>query len=100
MHIKVFGPGCAKCEEAKNLVEKVVKENNIPATVEKISNLQEMMHLGIISTPAVVIDNVVKCSGRVPTAAELLGWVSSPNAEAAPAAPANGACGCSCGGKC
>lgn len=98
MQIKVFGPGCAKCEEAKALVDKVVQENGISATVEKVTDLQEMMRHSIMSTPAVAIDGVVKCTGRVPSASELLGWISNPDATASPAAKPAG--GCCCGGKC
>lgn len=76
MQIKVFGPGCAKCEEARKLVEKVVQENNLDASVEKVSDFKEMMRLGIMSTPAVTVDDVVMCTGRAPTAAELLSWLS------------------------
>lgn len=98
MQIKVFGPGCAKCEETKALVEKVVKENNLNAAVEKITDLKEMMRHGVMSTPAVAIDGVVKCTGRVPSVAELLGWIAHPDVTAASAAKPAG--GCCCGGKC
>lgn len=100
MLIKIFGPGCAKCEEAKKLAEKVVQENTITATIEKVTDLKEMMHLGIMSTPAIAIDGVVKCTGRVPSASEMLGWITNPDAASAPAAPTASAGGCCCGGKC
>lgn len=82
MEIKVLGPGCAKCEEAKKLVDKIVQENAVAANIEKVSDLQTIMRLGVLSTPAIVIDGVVKCTGRVPSAAELMGWLSTPNANA------------------
>lgn len=101
MQISVFGPGCAKCEEARKLVEKVVQENNISASVEKVSDFKEMMSLGIMSTPAVTIDGVVKCTGRVPAASELLAWISGAASGATPdTAKAQGTGGCCCGGKC
>ena len=98
MIIKVFGPGCAKCEETKTLAEKIVRENGIAATVEKVADLQDMMRHGIMSTPAVAVDGVVKCTGRVPSATELLGWLTSPGAKGGSASPAES--GCCCGGKC
>lgn len=98
MIIKVLGPGCAKCKEAESLVKAVVAEKNSAATVEKVTDLQEMMLLGVMSTPAVVVDGVVKCTGRIPTKAEVAAWIDGAPAGAAPQASASG--GCCCGGKC
>ncbi len=53
MIIKVLGPGCAKCKEAETLVNGVVAEKNSAATVEKVTDLQEMMRLGVMPIPAV-----------------------------------------------
>lgn len=101
MLIKVFGPGCAKCEEAKKLVEKVVQEQGISASIEKVSDLKEMMRHGVMSTPAVAVDGVVKCTGRVPSAAELLNWLTEPAGTGVPAKPSTAPSGtCCCGGKC
>ncbi len=85
MNVKVFGPGCAKCTEVEVMAKKLVEENNINATVEKVTDLKEMMRFGILATPAVAVNDVVKCTGRVPTAAEMTEWLSPV---------------CSCGGKC
>lgn len=98
MIIKVLGPGCAKCKEAEILVNAVVAEKKTPATVEKVTDLQEMMRLGVMSTPAVVVDGVVKCTGRIPTKEEVAAWIDGAPAGAAPQAPTTG--GCCCGGKC
>ncbi len=76
MIIKVLGPGCAKCKEAATLVNAVVAELNATATVEKVTDLPEIMRLGVLSTPAVVIDGAVKCTGRIPTKDELVGWIT------------------------
>ena len=57
MLIKVLGPGCAKCKEAENVVNAAVQDAGSAATVEKVTDLKEMMALGVMSTPAVVIDN-------------------------------------------
>ena len=60
MEIKVLGPGCAKCKSTYNVIEKVLKENNM-----------EMMNYNIMTTPAVVIDEVVKMKGQVPTESDV-----------------------------
>ncbi len=75
MHIKVLGPGCAKCHEAEKIVGEVLAETGITATVEKVSDFAEIAKCGVFSTPAVVIDGQVKCVGRVPSKADLLGWI-------------------------
>jgi small redox-active disulfide protein 2 len=76
MKITVYGPGCRKCHEAEDLVRKVVAESGADAQVEKVSDLQAMMRMGIISTPAVAVDGVLKVAGRVPKADEVKGWLA------------------------
>ena len=56
MIIKVLGPGCSKCVEAYEIVSKAVAASGSDATVEKITDLREIMALGVLATPAVVID--------------------------------------------
>ena len=71
MEIKVLGPGCAKCKSAYNVIEKVLKENNIDAKLTKVDDIMEMMNYNIMTTPAVVIDEVVKMKGQVPTESDV-----------------------------
>ena len=92
MNIKVLGPGCARCKEAEDIVRTAAKEVRPDATVEKVTDLREMMMMGVMATPAVVIDGVIKCTGRVPSPAEVKGWIAGPDA--------NVSAGCSCGGRC
>lgn len=75
MEIKVCGPGCAKCKEVGRLVQEVVAEAGVVATIEKIGDFNGIAALGIFSTPALVIDGQVKCVGKVPTKKEILGWL-------------------------
>ena len=71
MEIKVLGPGCAKCKATYNVIEKVLKENHIDAKLTKVDDIMEMMNYNIMTTPAVVIDEVVKMRGQVPTESEV-----------------------------
>ena len=75
MEIKVLGPGCPKCQETEKLVREAVAEAGVQAQVLKVSDFQEMAKLGAFATPAVVLDGVVKCSGKVPSKKELLAWL-------------------------
>lgn len=76
MKITVYGPGCPRCHEAAELVKRVVAESGAEALVEKVSDLQEMMKLGIISAPGVAVDGVLKVAGRLPRAEEIKGWLA------------------------
>ena len=100
MEIKVFGPGCARCTETENLVKAVAAEKGGNISVQKVSDLKEMMAAGIMSTPAVAIDGVVKSTGKVPSREEIAAWIDGAAASPASAAPAASAGGCCCGGKC
>lgn len=67
MEIKVLGPGCAKCKSTYHVIEKVLKENQVEATLTKVDDIMEIMSYNVMTTPAVVVDGVVKIKGQVPT---------------------------------
>lgn len=69
--VKILGTGCPNCLQTIAITEKVIKDNNIDATVEKIDDIMDIMSYNVLSTPAVVVDGEVKIRGRVPTKAEL-----------------------------
>jgi small redox-active disulfide protein 2 len=71
MEIKILGPGCANCNKLEKIVEEAVKELGIGALVQKVSDIQEMLSYGVMSTPALVVDGQVKFSGRVPAKEEV-----------------------------
>ncbi len=69
--IKILGTGCPKCKQTTAVVQEVVAENKIDATIEKVEDIMEIMKYNVMSTPAVVINNEVKTKGRVPSKAEI-----------------------------
>lgn len=71
MEVKVLGPGCAKCKSTYAVVEKVIKETNLDATLTKVDDIVEMMSYNILSTPAVVVDGEVRIKGHVPSENEV-----------------------------
>jgi small redox-active disulfide protein 2 len=75
MEILVMGPGCPKCNETADLIKNAAGEAGIEVEVTKITDFQEMAKRGVFSTPAVVIDNQIKCVGRVPTKQDVLSWL-------------------------
>jgi small redox-active disulfide protein 2 len=70
--IKILGTGCPKCKSMTSIVQDVVSENNIDATIEKVEDIIEIMKLNVMTTPALVIDDVITIKGRVPSKDEVL----------------------------
>ena len=70
-NIKILGTGCPKCKRTTALVEEVVKETGIDATIEKVEDIMEIMKYNVLSTPVLVIDDEITIKGRVPSKAEL-----------------------------
>lgn len=71
MEIKVLGTGCSKCMMLYNVVEKIVRENNLEVTLTKVEDIMEIMTFNVMSLPAIVIDDEVKIKGRVPSESEI-----------------------------
>ena len=75
MDIKVCGPGCPKCHEAERIVIEAVGQAGVAATIEKITDFNEIAKLGVFATPAVVIDGQIKCTGKVPSKKDVMSWL-------------------------
>lgn len=71
MEIKVLGTGCKKCTEVDKLVREVLAEINVPANVEKVEDIAQIVQYGVMLTPGLVINGKVKVSGRVPSKADI-----------------------------
>ncbi len=71
MEIKVLGPGCPKCKSLYQSTVNALVELDIVANVEKVEDIVEIMNFGIMRTPALVINNKVIFSGKVPSVKEL-----------------------------
>jgi small redox-active disulfide protein 2 len=67
MVIKVLGTGCANCQKLEALAKKAVDELGIDAEVVKVTDMAEIMGYGVMSTPALVVDEELKFAGRVPS---------------------------------
>jgi small redox-active disulfide protein 2 len=71
MHIKVLGPGCSNCRTLESLVRDAVQTLGIDATVEEVTDYAVIASYGVMRTPALVIDDTVFLSGRVPNRDEV-----------------------------
>ena len=76
MEIKVLGPGCPKCQTTYKRVEEAVAETGVNATVEKVTDVMQIAGYGVFGTPAVVVDEDVKCVGKIPTKDEVKSWIA------------------------
>jgi small redox-active disulfide protein 2 len=63
--IKVLGPGCTKCTATYNNVLEAIKQTGVDADVTKIEDIEEMMKYNVLTTPVLMIDEVIKVKGRV-----------------------------------
>ncbi len=74
---KVLGSGCANCVNTADLIEKIAKEQGVEIKLEKVTDMETIMNYGVMSTPAVVMDEEVVHSGGVPSADKIQTWVTS-----------------------
>lgn len=73
--VKVLGTGCKKCLTLENKIKDIVAANNINATIEKVSEINEMMNYNIMMTPGLVINEQVKSFGVIPKDDQILKWL-------------------------
>ncbi len=76
MEIKILGPGCAKCNKTEKLVREVIDETGVDANIEKVSDMMQIASYGVCGTPSVIIDNEVKCTGKVPKKNDIKAWLT------------------------
>jgi small redox-active disulfide protein 2 len=71
MIVKVLGSGCANCTNLEKATRAALTDLGVQATIEKVTDYPEILGYGVMSTPALVVDEKVVLAGRVPTAAQL-----------------------------
>ena len=73
--IKVYGSGCANCKKLEQMFYNALQELQIDASVEKVTDLQEIMKTGILSTSGLEINGKMISSGKLPTQSTLVHWI-------------------------
>ncbi|MCX7872747.1 MAG: thioredoxin family protein [Verrucomicrobiae bacterium] len=71
MQILILGPGCAKCKTLAQFAEQAAKELGVEFELNKVTDLKQIMALGVMMTPALVVNGNVKVTGKVPSVAEI-----------------------------
>lgn len=67
MKIQILGSGCAKCRQLTAVAEQAAHDLGIAYDLEKVTDMKRYPEFGVMITPALVIDGVVKLSGKVPS---------------------------------
>ncbi len=76
MKIKILGPGCARCDQLEKITKEVVKELDIDVSLEHVKDVKKIMEYPILHTPGLVLNEELVCSGRVPTKAEVITYIT------------------------
>ena len=71
MQILVIGPGCSRCKTLAQFTEQAVKELGLTAEINKVTDLKQIMALGVMMTPALAVNGTIKVAGRVPSVEDI-----------------------------
>jgi len=75
MEIKILGTGCPRCKRLEELTREAVHKLSLQANVIHVTDMQAIMAYPIIGTPALVISEELKMSGRLPRKEEIINWL-------------------------
>ena len=71
MKIQVLGSGCSTCKKLFEITKKAVKEMNIPDRVEYVTDIQQILNMGLMSSPVLAVDGKAALAGFVPNVEEI-----------------------------
>jgi small redox-active disulfide protein 2 len=77
MEIKILGTGCAKCHQLEQTVKEVIAELGLDTNIDYVKDIKKIMEYPILTTPGLVIEGKVVCSGRLPTKAEVTTYITT-----------------------
>lgn len=76
MEIKVLGTGCAKCKTLEKHTKEAVEQLALDAQITKVEDIAEIMQMGVMTTPALVVDGKVVIKGKVPSVSDIKGLLT------------------------
>lgn len=75
MQVKILGTGCPNCQRLERVAREAAQEAGVQVDFVKVTDIQEIMAYPILGTPGLVINEVVKSSGRIPRKEEIIAWL-------------------------
>lgn len=66
MEIRILGTGCPKCKKLEEETRQAAAEMGLDYSIEKVTDLKDIVSFGVMMTPALVVDGKVKVAGKVP----------------------------------
>ena len=77
--LQILGTGCAKCSALSEATKRAADELGLEYEIEKITDIKNIMAFGVMTTPALAVDGIVKATGKVPGHTELKALLSATN---------------------
>lgn len=74
-HVKVYGPGCKRCETAAQMVKDAAVRLGVEVEIEKVADPRAIAVVGVMSTPGISVDGKLVHAGGLPDAAKLDRWI-------------------------
>lgn len=79
MTIQILGTGCPKCKALEANARQAIETAGIEASIEKVTEIDRIMDMGVMITPAIAIDGVVKSSGKLLNKDQILAMIRTQN---------------------
>ena len=76
-NVKIYGPGCKRCEATEAMVRDAASRLGVEVEVEKVTDAKSIAMAGVMSTPGVSVDGKLVHAGGLPDAAKLDGWLAA-----------------------
>ena len=84
LNVKILGPGCVNCYRVEQVAIDALEMLDAEATLQHVTDHDEMSQYGIMYTPGLVINEQLVCAGRIPSIKEVISWVEGASDEGAP----------------
>lgn len=75
--IRVLGSGCVSCNRINTMLIEILDRLQLAAEIDQVQDLDEIWRAGVINTPALIVNQEIKSSGRLPTPAEIESWLQA-----------------------
>ena len=75
VEVKVLGTGCRKCNKLYEEAQKAVAESGVEVNLSKVESLDQIASYGVMSTPALVVAETVKSTGKIPKPDQIVSWI-------------------------